>query len=199
MASITAGINASLAELKDIGMVGQGSVGRGFTALELSGLDMGHAGLTSEFKTFCERWEWGVRALVQEGNGFAADVGLSAGMLHEQDQYLSSSLKTLANSLNGDPNLTEDELAKKGWGDILTQSPTDNADYSADSFRKAHEDVKRTVNNTAYDVQAGFMDHLADAGVIDEQTRAQVDQVSRVATDPDQAVLDRAHWEREHR
>ncbi|WP_329401277.1 hypothetical protein [Streptomyces melanogenes] len=199
LASITAGINDCLGELKDIGMVGLGSVGRGFTALEVSGLDMGHEGLTSEFKTFCERWEWGVRALVQEGNRFAADVGLSAGMLHEQDQYLSGSLKTLVNSVNGNPNLSEEEIAKKGWGDVLTQSPIDNADYSSDSFEQAHEDVKRTVHNSAYDVQAGIMDHLADYGVIDEQTRARVDEVSRETMDPDQAVLDRAHWERERR
>ncbi|MFG2148079.1 hypothetical protein ACGFRG_28390 [Streptomyces sp. NPDC048696] len=197
LAAITDGINKTLGELKDIGMVGEGSVGRGFSELALSGMELGHSGLTSEFKTFCDRWEWGVRGLAQEGNGFAHAVGLSAGVIYEEEHYVSDSFKVLANSVNGDPNLSEEEVAKKSWGDLATQTPFDGADYSADSFKQAQKDVNRTWDNASYDIQAGVMDRMADAGVIDERTRAQVDEVSRRAVNPDQEVVDRAHWGRD--
>ncbi|EFL15241.1 hypothetical protein [Streptomyces sp. C] len=88
LGQIADGITKTLAELKELGMVGTASMGRGFSDLSLSGLETGHDGLTSSFNAFCERWEWGVRALVQQGNDFAANVGLSAGLVHEQDQYI---------------------------------------------------------------------------------------------------------------
>jgi hypothetical protein len=76
---IAKGITLTLAELKDLGVDSLAGAGRGFAELSLSGLELGHEGLLSEFTSFCERWEWGVRALVNEGNNFAAGVGLSAG------------------------------------------------------------------------------------------------------------------------
>lgn len=197
LAAITDGINRTLGELKDIGMVGQGSVGRGFAGLALSGLELGHAGLTAEFKAFCDRWEWGVRALAHEGNGFAHAVGLSAGLIYEQEHYVGDTFKVVVNSVNGNPHLSEDEVAKKSMGDVLTQGWFDGADYSADSFRQAQADVDRTWDNAGYDVQAGVMDRMADLGVVDERTRANVDEVSRRALDPDQEVVDRAHGKRD--
>lgn len=197
LASITDGINKTLGELKDIGMVGEGSLGRGFSGLALSDMELGHSGLTSEFKAFCDRWEWGVRGLVHEGNGFAHRVGLSAGVIYEQEHYVGDSFKVLVNSVNGNPNLSEEEVARKSWGDLATQTPFDGADYSVDSFKAAQKDINRSWDNTAYDVQAGVMDRLNDYGVIDERTRAEVDEVSRQVTDPDQEVVDRAHWGRD--
>ncbi|GAA3136853.1 hypothetical protein GCM10017687_61740 [Streptomyces echinatus] len=35
------------------------------------GMALGHEGLADEFRSFCDRWEWGVRSLTNEGNGFA--------------------------------------------------------------------------------------------------------------------------------
>lgn len=69
--AIAQGINLAHAELKDLGMIGEASAGRGFSDLALSGLELGHGGLSAGFKTFCDRWEWGVRALTIRGNGFA--------------------------------------------------------------------------------------------------------------------------------
>ncbi len=81
MDDIAQGITLTLGELKELGMVGQAGAGRGFSDLSLSGLELGHNGLTSAVKSFCERWEWGVRSLVNEGNSFAQGVGLAAGTL----------------------------------------------------------------------------------------------------------------------
>ena len=69
---------------------------------------------------FCERWEWGVRALVQNANALAQRLGLAAGMVHEEDQYWGGTLKVGLNSLVGNPHATEEEVAQQSWGDIVT-------------------------------------------------------------------------------
>ncbi|GAA1332108.1 hypothetical protein GCM10009647_072570 [Streptomyces sanglieri] len=99
LAAIAKGIDLAHAELKDLGMVGEASAGRGFSDLGLSGLELGHGGLAAEFETFCGRWEWGVRALTQKGNNFAVGVGLSAGSFAEHEQYVKDSFKIGVNSL----------------------------------------------------------------------------------------------------
>ncbi|MFE8990170.1 hypothetical protein ACFYMI_20510 [Streptomyces collinus] len=101
--AIAQGITLTLSELKELGMDSMAGSGRGFEKLALSGLELGHDGLTSAFKSFCERWEWGVRDLVIEGDLFARNVGLSAGTLHETDQYVEGALKIGVNSLMGNP------------------------------------------------------------------------------------------------
>ncbi|MFF4096834.1 hypothetical protein ACFYYY_24105 [Streptomyces sp. NPDC001834] len=116
LAAIAKGIDLAHAELKDLGMVGEASAGRGFSDLGLSGLELGHGGLASEFRTFCDRWEWGVRALTQKGNNFALGVGLSAGAFAEQEQYVKDSFKIGVNSLNGNPHLSR-------WDTISGQTP----------------------------------------------------------------------------
>ncbi|WP_327578347.1 hypothetical protein [Streptomyces sp. NBC_00145] len=118
LAKITEGITLTLAELKEIGMVGMAGAGRGFDGMALSGLALGHADLTSAFGSFCERWEWGVRSLIAEGNNFAEGVGLAAGTLHETDQYVDGALKIGANSVMGNPYASEDDITKMSWGDL---------------------------------------------------------------------------------
>ncbi|MGY4963973.1 polymorphic toxin type 30 domain-containing protein [Streptomyces sp. 900105245] len=66
LALIAKGLTDALGELKELGMVGSAGAGRGFSDIALSGMELGHEGLTGEFTSFCERWEWGVRSLVDE-------------------------------------------------------------------------------------------------------------------------------------
>ncbi|MER7495350.1 hypothetical protein ABT033_22425 [Streptomyces pharetrae] len=54
---VAQGLTAALGELKELGMVGMAGAGRGFGDIALSGLELGHEGLTAEFGSFCERWE----------------------------------------------------------------------------------------------------------------------------------------------
>ncbi|MFH7599670.1 hypothetical protein WDV06_31910 [Streptomyces racemochromogenes] len=137
LAQIAKGITDTLAELRELGPAGLGNTGGGFTQLKLTGLQSGHQALTSQLDAFCERWGWGVRSLVQEANRFAAGVGLSAGLVHEQDQYVQGGFKVLANAvLGGNPYASEQEVTDKDWGQILGTNPYTNlrdADYSAES------------------------------------------------------------------
>ncbi|MEV6684192.1 hypothetical protein AB0N28_02420 [Streptomyces sp. NPDC051130] len=157
LGQIAEGITKALAELKELGMVGTASMGRGFSDLSLSGMETGHDGLTSSFGSFCERWEWGVRSLVQQGNAFAAKVGLSAGLVHEQDQYIQGSFKVLANSAMGNPYASEDDITKKGWGDVFADNPYTqirDADYSPESFERANENSKEAWKGAVRDLNS---------------------------------------------
>ncbi|WP_406304449.1 hypothetical protein OH805_21005 [Streptomyces sp. NBC_00879] len=196
LAEIAKGINLAHSELKDLGMIGEASAGRGFSDLSLSGMELGHSGLTSEFKTFCERWEWGVRALTMRGNGFAQAVGLSAGSFAEQEQYIKDSIKIGVNSVNGNPHLSEDEVKGMSWDKISTQSAFDGADWSAESFSEAQKEVNQTWKNTGYDVMDAQMDSMERSGIIDPKVREKMDEQLRETFDPDQATIDQAEQPR---
>ncbi|WP_328676659.1 hypothetical protein OG905_23115 [Streptomyces sp. NBC_00322] len=196
LAAIAMGINLAHAELKELGMIGEASTGRGFSDLALSGLELGHGGLTAEFQTFCDRWEWGVRTLTMRGNGFAQGVGLAAGSFAEQEQYVKDSIKIGVNSLNGNPHLSEDEVKGMSWDKISTQSAFDGADWSAESFSEAQKEVNQTWKNTGYDVMDAQMDSMERSGIIDPKVREKMDEELRETFDPDQATIDQAEQPR---
>ncbi|AVZ73615.1 hypothetical protein SLUN_16970 [Streptomyces lunaelactis] len=192
LAAIAQGINLAHAELKELGMIGEASTGRGFSDLALSDLELGHGGLTDQFQTFCDRWEWGVRALTLRGNGFAQGVGLSAGSFAEQEQYVKDSIKIGVNSLNGNPHLSEDEVKATSWDTISTQNQWDNPDWSAESFSEAHEESKQTWKNTSYDVMDAQLDSMERSGMIDPKIRDAVDGEMRETFDPSEETIAQA-------
>ncbi|MER7515974.1 hypothetical protein [Streptomyces sp. NPDC126499] len=192
LVEIARGIDLAHSELKDLGMIGEASVGRGFSDLALTGLELGHGGLTSEFETFCNRWEWGVRALTLRGNGFAQGVGLSVGSFAEQEQYVKDSFKIGVNALNGNPHLSEDEVKQMSWETIRDQHMWDNADWSGESFSQAHQEVKQTWKNTGYDVMDAQLDSMERSGLVDPAVRDRLDEQLKRDLDPDQATVDQA-------
>ncbi|MDI9886871.1 hypothetical protein QMZ92_21495 [Streptomyces sp. HNM0645] len=192
LAAIVKGIDLAHSELKDLGMIGEATTGRGFSELSLSGVELGHGGLADEFGTFCERWEWGVRALTLKGNGFAQAVGLSAGSFAEQEQYVKDSFKIGVNALNGNPHLSEDEVKGKSWDEISTQSATDAPDWSAESFSEAHQEVEQTWKNTGYDVMDAQLDAFERQGLIDPELREATDARLRETLDPSQETVAQA-------
>ncbi|MGW5283219.1 hypothetical protein ACWERI_27750 [Streptomyces collinus] len=138
LALVAKGLTEALGELKELGMVGEAGAGRGFSDIALSGLELGHEGLTGDFTSFCERWEWGVRSLINEGNGFALKTGLSAGTYYETEHYVEGSFKVVANAAVGNPYASEEDVEKMGWGDIATSGVYGgNVDYSKESFDQA--------------------------------------------------------------
>ncbi|MBR7678056.1 hypothetical protein KDA82_34765, partial [Streptomyces daliensis] len=76
---IEKGLKKAIGELKESGSSATSSLqGAGFEELSLTHMEAGHPGLAGDFEDFCERWEWGVRALVQNANGLAQRLGLAA-------------------------------------------------------------------------------------------------------------------------
>ncbi|MGW2858190.1 hypothetical protein [Streptomyces sp. NPDC001205] len=149
---IAKGLTEALGELKELGMVGEAGAGRGFGDIALSGLELGHEGLTGEFKSFCERWEWGVRALISEGNGFALKTGMAAGTYYETEQYAEGSFKVVANAAVGNPYASEKSVEKMGWGDIATSGAYGGVDYSPESFEKAQANSEQAWKDAGRDV-----------------------------------------------
>lgn len=150
---IANGIRLALGELKELGIDSLAGAGRGFSKLGLSGLELGHEELLSQFTSFCDRWEWGVRALVDEGNKFAAGVGLSAGTLYETDQYVEGAMKIVVNAGIGDPYASEDDVAAQGWGDVLRHNEyTGGVDYSPESMDRALDNSEQAYKDAARDV-----------------------------------------------
>lgn len=144
---ITSGLRAAVDELEAIGS-GTGAVlGKGVSGLSMTGMEAGHYGLSVTFEDFCERWEWGVRALVQDANAIAAKLGLSAGILWEEEQYIEGTLKIVVNAGVGNPNASEDDIVKQGWGDVLTPDYL-SPDYSVESFERAGDEAGQTWKDT---------------------------------------------------
>jgi len=115
LAETAQGINAAINDLKPLGIEETAGVGRGFSGLALSGLQVGDGGLASAFGNFCDRWSWGVRALVQDGNQFAQRLGLSAGAYNMVEQQLTGAAKDALDAVAGDPHMTDQQAAAASW------------------------------------------------------------------------------------
>ncbi|NSC24735.1 hypothetical protein FM076_27700 [Streptomyces albus subsp. chlorinus] len=179
---IEKGLKGAIDELKQSGGGATDALqGSGVEELSLTGMEAGDGDVAHDFEDFCERWEWGVRALVQNANALAEKLGLSAGMAYEEDQYRSGTLKVAVNSLSptGNPHATEEEIAKQSYGDILRP---DAPDYSAESWRQARGDIVQDWKDTGRELstkgQTGaYMDAAFDsAGLTDQQREAVLDE-----------------------
>ncbi|OLZ58241.1 hypothetical protein AVW11_28470 [Streptomyces amritsarensis] len=147
VAAIQTGLRAAISELRESGDAAGASQGAGFENLSMTGMETGHAGLAADFEDFCERWEWGVRALVQDASTLAANLGIAAGTLWEEDQYIQGSFKVAVNAAYGNPYAGEDEIEKKKWGDIF-RADVFKPDYSDESFDKSDKDMEQTWSDT---------------------------------------------------
>lgn len=101
------GISDTIGALGQLGFAEEAGVGRGFSGLALSGLQVGDAGLQGAFSGFCDRWSWGVRSLVADGNEIAARLGLNAGVYADAEQYVVGALKDVTDAAMGDPHLSD--------------------------------------------------------------------------------------------
>lgn len=86
---LTDGLDAAIGELKGLGSTTGSLMGSGVEELTLSAMEAGDGGLADDFEAFCDRWEWGVRALIQNAHGLAERLKLTAGRMHEEDEYQS--------------------------------------------------------------------------------------------------------------
>ncbi|MFC9427809.1 hypothetical protein [Streptomyces sp. NPDC056987] len=192
LALIAQGIDKAHGELKDLGAIGEATAGRGFSELALTGLELGHEGLAAQFDAFCQRWEWGVRALMWRGNTFASGVGLSAGAFHEQEQYVKGTFKIAVNAVNGNPHLSEEEVQGKSWDEIRSQSATDGADYSAESFEQAHGETKQTWGDTMYVAERGALKDLQEKGIVSPELSGPGDDKLRDTFSPSEGAVQQA-------
>ncbi|MFC5958231.1 hypothetical protein ACFP51_28370 [Streptomyces pratens] len=148
VAKFTKGVGATIDGLGDLGGATGSVMGKGFSALSMTGMEAGHHGLAVDFEDFCERWEWGVRALVNDAGQIANRLGLAAGTQWEHDAYVAGSLKVGVNALmGGNPHASEEEITQQDWGEVFTPDYL-NPDWSAESFEQAGQDIEQTWKDT---------------------------------------------------
>ncbi|MCX4785398.1 hypothetical protein OG369_04160 [Streptomyces sp. NBC_01221] len=148
VAKFTQGVGAVIDQLGELGGATGSVMGKGFSSLAMTGMEAGHRGLSVDFEDFCERWEWGVRALVSDASALADRLGLAAGTQWEHDQYVEGSFKVGVNALmGGNPHADEEDISQQNWGDIFTPDYLD-PDWSAESFEKAGQDMEQTWKDT---------------------------------------------------
>ncbi|PAZ15543.1 hypothetical protein CLM62_12090 [Streptomyces sp. SA15] len=148
VAKFTQGVGATIDQLGELGGATGSVMGKGFSELSMTGMEAGHHGLSVDFEDFCERWEWGVRALVSDASALANRLGLAAGTQWEHDQYVEGSLKVGVNSvMGGNPHATEEEITQQDWGEVFTPDAL-NPDWSAESFERAGQDMEQTWKDT---------------------------------------------------
>jgi hypothetical protein len=105
-----------------------------------------------------------------DANEFAARLGLSAGIYHEQEQYVSDTLKTAWTAAAGNPYLSPEEVKQRSWSDTLKDNAVTqaaNADYSAESFTSGQDEVQAAWAQAAEDVSTSTV--TPDA-LLDSQT-----------------------------
>ncbi|MET8580706.1 hypothetical protein ABZX39_07410 [Streptomyces collinus] len=146
------GINKALSEMDSLGgMKGWAGAGRGFTGLEMDGMAVGDDHLGAMLHTFCERWQWGVRDLMQEGNALAEGMGLAAGTFHQTDEYVKGSLKVAYNSMVGDPFASNDQVEKESVDQISHAAATTG--YGEKDRDNLVNSVKQTGKGMLTDVE----------------------------------------------
>jgi hypothetical protein len=153
------GINDALADLKDLGVEGTADAGRGFSGMELTGMQVGHAGLMNAFNDFCDKGSWGVRTLVQDGTTYADQLNLNAGAYYDAEEYASGTFKDLYADSLGNPDLTDQQVEAQSWSTTLADNPINDAlhpDYSDASIAKADADIADTWKAEGRDVTNGF-------------------------------------------
>lgn len=145
---ITYGLRDAIGELRDVGTSTGAVLGKGFSDMAMTGMEAGHHGLSVDFEDFCERWEWGVRALIQDANAIAAKLGLAAGVLWEEDRYVEGALKVGVNAVaGGNPHASEEDIAQQSWGEVFTPDAL-HPDYSPESFQRAGDEMAQTWKDT---------------------------------------------------
>lgn len=133
------GIRGAVDALKEHGFDVEASLGGGFSDMELSVLDVGNPALAEEFRQFCTEWGWAVRKLMQDVTDTAQALSLNAGAYAEQEQYVEDTLKSLVTAAQGNPYLSDDQVAGRSWKQTLgdnTYSHIRGADYSPASMRR---------------------------------------------------------------
>lgn len=156
------GINDTIGELNDMGMLGSGETGRGFGSLSLTGMEAGSQRLASSMSDFADRWGWGVRALVADANQIARSLGMAAGIYHDVDSYVADAANDAGKLIAGNPHASSEQLENESWSQIAKDNAS--VDYSADSFKDAANDSKQAWETAGKDIYETEKERFTDPG-----------------------------------
>jgi hypothetical protein len=135
------GINDTIETLQGLGFDEAGDAGRGFSGLALSGLQAGDAALTQAFGSFCDRWSWGVRTLVQDANQFSARLGIAAGVYSDTENFLVGVAKNVTDAIAGDPHMTDQQAAQASWSQDAAEVTGASTPGGSMTWQQAETDI----------------------------------------------------------
>ncbi|GAA4932603.1 hypothetical protein EV188_103741 [Actinomycetospora succinea] len=122
-----------------LGEVGHGYLaesGRGLSFLALGGEESGHPLVGESFDGFLERWGWGLRTLVQDGQAVAGALDAAGIEYDGVDTSVSGELRRLVALAAGNPATDLDEAQDATWGEVGADLAPD---FSGESAQAAAE------------------------------------------------------------
>ncbi|GAA4962376.1 hypothetical protein GCM10023238_32070 [Streptomyces heliomycini] len=143
----TQGVGATIDQLGDLGGATGSVMGKGFSELAMTGMEAGHHGLSVDFEDFCERWEWGVRALVSDASAIANRLGLAAGTQWEHDQYVEGTSRSVSTPWRAAIRTPRGGDHPAGWDEVFKPDYLD-PDWSKESWEQAGQDIEQTWKDT---------------------------------------------------
>ncbi|SIS22016.1 hypothetical protein [Williamsia sterculiae] len=175
------GINGVIGGLSGAPVIGSytGQTGRGFSELQLTGEQMSRPNAKAAMDDFCQRWEWGMRALVRAANDIGHALHLGAGMYETQDKYASDTFKDFANDLVGDPSLQKESVTDDA-GNIITRGTDDmsagqllnhnvdkltHPDISPESVLAVRGDIENSLTSMGDSLQKGYETSLGGQAI----------------------------------
>ncbi|MBQ6642996.1 MAG: hypothetical protein IJH84_18440 [Saccharopolyspora sp.] len=144
------GVRDAVAELNEMaggGIAGEadgGADGRGLMDFliseDLSAESVGHGELAAALVSFVDRWEWGVKFLVEDGHDAADALRDTRSTYEKAEDAAATAIKRVAHIAAGNPledaTAWDDKNAEQLWGELAP-------DYSAESAVQAGENVVR--------------------------------------------------------
>lgn len=185
------GIRDTISQLKELGIEGTADAGRGFSGLGLRMRQVGHVGVQQAWTQFLDRWSWGVRGLVRDGNQIAHQLGLNAGAYDDAEQYAAGVLKNVIADTVGNPHLSDEQVQSESWSQVAADNFTTDVqhpDYSAASWQHAGDHMAATWRAEGRDIAAGPLSEgrkVADAAGVGAAVRRAEDRVFGPAAPPD--------------
>ncbi len=142
------GIDGLVGELGRLTTAGRAGAGRGVAGLELDAVQVGHDELAAAVATFCTRWEWGVRALVQSGAEMAGGLRESLTAYENADAETGSLFSRLLSDAVGDPRADPEGAAYRSPEEVLRGDAPDSWARTGASIADTWSAVGRDVLET---------------------------------------------------
>lgn len=135
-----------------LGEVGHGYLaesGRGLEFLALGGEESGHPMVAEALDGFVERWSWGIRTLVRDGQAVGQALDAAGVEYDGVDDSGGAQLRRLTTLAVGDPMADLDAAQEATWGEVGEGLVPD---FSAESMREAGEAGAEQWRETGADV-----------------------------------------------
>lgn len=115
----------------------------------------------------------GVASLFVVTSGLAERLGIGAGSVWEQDQYLKGTFKALVNAGIGNPYASNEEVEKKSLEAVLSdhafkRETPEQAHQAREDFDRTWTDTKKGLLNEGF--VGGVVEEIAEAQGMDRET-----------------------------